>query len=214
MSSNAAFSCALTGASLGSLSAGFLLTSGFLGDYVSPSLGRVQHLHCTALPDWVEYLDLTMSVILLVPSWGAVFNGFLRLNGAWDKVRTDPAVRSMMVAVLFFGRTTFEGSFRAILPVNMLSHYTDWTVGHVRAGALGWVAFLSLDADGAFVYAFIDVVDAMPPVSWRAPSAGCSVCWGRIWGLNLLKNHCRAAVRTQSSWHSKRGRYEHPTSNA
>lgn len=104
------------------------------------------HLHYTALPDWVQYLGMTMSIILLVPSWGSVFNGLLTLNGAWDKVRTDPAIRFMMVAVLFYGVATFEGSFLAIRPVNTLSHYTDWTVGHVHAGALGWVAFITFGA--------------------------------------------------------------------
>lgn len=87
-----------------------------------------------------------MSIILLVPSWGSVFNGLLTLNGAWDKVRTDPAIRFMMVAILFYGLATFEGSFLAIRPVNTLSHYTDWTVGHVHAGALGWVAFITFGA--------------------------------------------------------------------
>ena len=101
------------------------------------------HLHYTALPDWVQILGMTMSVILLVPSWASVFNAMFTLNGAWDKVRTDPAVRFMMVAILFYGLATFEGSFMAIKPVNSLSHYTDWTVGHVHAGALGWVAFIT-----------------------------------------------------------------------
>ncbi len=104
------------------------------------------HLHYTALPDWVQMLGMTMSIILLVPSWASVFNGILTLNGAWDKVRTDPAVRFMMVAILFYGLSTFEGSFMAIRPVNALSHYTDWTVGHVHAGALGWIAFITFGA--------------------------------------------------------------------
>lgn len=222
---------------------GFLLTAGFLGMmyyFLPKAVNRPiysyrlsiigfwgitflylwagsHHLHYTALPDWVQYLGMTMSVILLVPSWGSVFNGILTINGAWDKVRTDPAVRFMMVAMLFYGLATFEGSFLAIRPVNTLSHYTDWTVGHVHAGALGWVAFISFgamykmvpwiwkregtyslrleawhfwlalsgtliyvgamwnsgitqalmwqtyDADGNFVYAFIDTVDAMRP---------------------------------------------------
>lgn len=104
------------------------------------------HLHYTALPDWVQILGMTMSVILLVPSWASVFNGLLTLNGAWDKVRTDPAIRFMMVAILFYGLSTFEGSFMAIKPVNALSHYTDWTIGHVHAGALGWLAFITFGA--------------------------------------------------------------------
>jgi cytochrome c oxidase cbb3-type subunit I len=148
---------------------GFLLTAGFLGMmyYFLPKAANrpiysyrmsivgfwgitflylwagSHHLHYTALPDWVQILGMTMSVILLVPSWAAVFNGILTLNGAWDKVRTDPAIRFMMVAILFYGLSTFEGSFMAIKQVNALSHYTDWTVGHVHAGALGWVAFIT-----------------------------------------------------------------------
>lgn len=151
---------------------GFLLTAGFLGMlyyFLPKAVNRpvysyrmsivgfwgitflylwagAHHLHYTALPDWVQYLGMTMSIILLVPSWASVFNGILTLNGAWDKVRTDPAVRFMMVAVLFYGLSTFEGSFMAIRPVNSLSHYTDWTVGHVHAGALGWVAFITFGA--------------------------------------------------------------------
>ena len=148
---------------------GFLLTAGFLGMlyyFLPKAAGRPiysyrmsivgfwgitffylwagsHHLHYTALPDWVQVLGMTMSVILLVPSWASVFNGILTLNGAWDKVRTDPAIRFMMVAILFYGLSTFEGSFMAIKPVNALSHYTDWTIGHVHAGALGWVAFIT-----------------------------------------------------------------------
>ncbi|WP_299828222.1 cytochrome-c oxidase, cbb3-type subunit I [uncultured Roseobacter sp.] len=151
---------------------GFLLTAGFLGMlyyFLPKAAGRPiysyrmsivgfwgitflylwagsHHLHYTALPDWVQVLGMSMSIILLVPSWASVFNGIFTLNGAWDKVRTDPAVRFMMVAVLFYGLATFEGSFLAIKPVNTLSHYTDWTVGHVHAGALGWVAFVSFGA--------------------------------------------------------------------
>ena len=101
------------------------------------------HLHYTALPDWVQVLGMSMSVILLVPSWAVVFNGFFTLNGAWHKLRTDPALRFMALAVCFYGISTFEGVFMALKPVNALSHYTDWTIGHVHAGALGWVAFIT-----------------------------------------------------------------------
>lgn len=100
------------------------------------------HLHYTALPHWVQTLGVTFSVMLLVPSWGSAANALLTLNGAWRKVRDDPALRFMMVAAVFYGMSTFEGSFMAIRPVNSLSHYTDWTVGHVHSGALGWVAFI------------------------------------------------------------------------
>lgn len=101
------------------------------------------HLHYTALPQWVQTLGVTFSVMLLVPSWGSAANALLTLNGAWHKVRTDATLRFMMVAAVFYGVSTFEGSFMAIRPVNSLSHYTDWTVGHVHAGALGWVALIT-----------------------------------------------------------------------
>ena len=101
------------------------------------------HLHYTALPHWVQTLGMTFSVMLLVPSWASAGNALLTLNGAWHKVRDDATLRFMMVAVVFYGLSTFEGSFLAIRPVNSLSHYTDWTVGHVHAGALGWVALIT-----------------------------------------------------------------------
>jgi cytochrome c oxidase cbb3-type subunit I len=101
------------------------------------------HLHYTALPQWVQTLGMTFSVMLLVPSWAAAANALLTLNGAWHRVRDDATLRFMMVAALFYGLTTFEGSFLAIRAVNSLSHYTDWTVGHVHAGALGWVAMIT-----------------------------------------------------------------------
>ena len=101
------------------------------------------HLHYTALPHWVQNLGMTFSVMLLVPSWASAGNALLTLNGAWQKVRDDATLRFIMVAAVFYGLSTFEGSFLAIRPVNALSHYTDWTVGHVHAGALGWVAFIT-----------------------------------------------------------------------
>ncbi len=101
------------------------------------------HLHYTALPHWVQTLGMTFSVMLLVPSWASAGNALLTLNGAWHRVRDDATLRFMMVAAVFYGLSTFEGSFMAIRPVNSLSHYTDWTVGHVHAGALGWVALIT-----------------------------------------------------------------------
>lgn len=101
------------------------------------------HLHYTALPHWVQTLGMTFSVMLLVPSWASAGNALLTLNGAWHRVRDDATLRFMMVAAVFYGISTFEGSFLAIRPVNSLSHYTDWTVGHVHAGALGWVALIT-----------------------------------------------------------------------
>jgi len=101
------------------------------------------HLHYTALPQWVQTLGMTFSLMLLVPSWASAGNALLTLNGAWHKVRDDATLRFMMVAAVFYGLTTFEGSFMAIRTVNSLSHYTDWTIGHVHAGALGWVALIT-----------------------------------------------------------------------
>lgn len=104
------------------------------------------HLHYTALPHWVQNLGMTFSVMLLVPSWASAGNALLTLNGAWHKVRDDATLRFMFIAAIFYGLSTFEGSFLAIRPVNSLSHYTDWTVGHVHAGVLGWVAMITFGA--------------------------------------------------------------------
>jgi cytochrome c oxidase cbb3-type subunit 1 len=101
------------------------------------------HLHYTALPQWVQTLGMTFSLVLLVPSWASAGNALATLNGAWHKVRDDATLRFMMAAAVFYGLTTFEGSFMAIRPVNALSHYTDWTVGHVHSGALGWNGFMA-----------------------------------------------------------------------
>jgi len=109
------------------------------------------HLHYTALPHWVQTLGMAFSVVLLVPSWASAGNALLTLNGAWHKVRDDAVLRFMALAAIFYGITTFEGSFMAIRAVNSLSHYTDWTIGHVHAGALGWVAMISFGALYALV---------------------------------------------------------------
>ncbi|WP_338576191.1 cytochrome-c oxidase, cbb3-type subunit I [Brevundimonas olei] len=109
------------------------------------------HLHYTALPHWVQTLGMTFSVVLLVPSWASAGNALATLNGAWTKVRDDATLRFMMVAAVFYGLSTFEGSFMAIRAVNSLSHYTDWTVGHVHAGALGWVAMITFGSFYALV---------------------------------------------------------------
>lgn len=117
------------------------------------------HLHYTALPHWVQTLGMTFSVMLLVPSWASAGNALMTLNGAWHKVRDDATLRFMMVAAVFYGLSTFEGSFMAIRPVNGLSHYTDWTVGHVHAGAMGWVALITFGS-----------IYALTPLLWRRES--------------------------------------------
>jgi len=104
------------------------------------------HLHYTSLPDWSQTLGMTFSIMLWMPSWGGMINGLMTLSGAWDKLRTDPVLRFLVVSVAFYGMSTFEGPVMAIKPVNALSHYTDWTIGHVHSGALGWVAFVSFGA--------------------------------------------------------------------
>jgi cytochrome c oxidase cbb3-type subunit 1 len=104
------------------------------------------HLHYTSLPDWAQTLGMTFSVMLWMPSWGGMINGIMTLSGAWHKLRTDPVLRFLVVSVGFYGMSTFEGPLMSIKAVNSLSHYTDWTIGHVHSGALGWVAFVSFGA--------------------------------------------------------------------
>ncbi len=101
------------------------------------------HLLYTALPDWAQTLGMVFSIVLWMPSWGGMINGLMTLNGAWDKVRTDPIIRMMVIALAFYGMATFEGPMLSIKAVNSLSHYTDWTIGHVHAGALGWNGMIS-----------------------------------------------------------------------
>ena len=114
------------------------------------------HLHYTSLPDWTQTLGMAFSIMLWMPSWGGMINGLMTLSGAWEKLRTDPALRFSVTAVGFYGMSTFEGPMMAIRQVNSLSHYTDWTVGHVHSGALGWMAFISF---GAIYY--------MVPALWK-----------------------------------------------
>jgi cytochrome c oxidase cbb3-type subunit I len=149
---------------------GFFLTAGFLGmmyyfvpkqaerPVYSYSLSIVHfwaliftymwagphHLHYSALPDWTQSLGMVLSLILFAPSWGGMINGIMTLSGAWHKLRTDPILRFLIVSLSFYGMSTFEGPMMAIKTVNALSHYTDWTVGHVHSGALGWVGFISI----------------------------------------------------------------------
>ncbi len=104
------------------------------------------HLHYTALPDWAQTLGMTFSIILWMPSWGGMINGLMTLSGAWDKLRTDPVLRMLVVSVAFYGMSTFEGPLMSIKSVNSLSHYTDWGIGHVHSGSLGWVGFVSFGA--------------------------------------------------------------------
>ena len=149
---------------------GFFLTAGFLGMmyyFVPMQAGRPvysyrlsvvhfwaliftymwagpHHLHYTALPDWTQSLGMVFSLILLAPSWGGMINGIMTLSGAWHKLRDDPILKFMITSLSFYGMSTFEGPMMSIKTVNALSHYTDWTIGHVHSGALGWVAMISI----------------------------------------------------------------------
>ena len=104
------------------------------------------HLHYTALPDWAQTLGMVFSVVLWMPSWGGMINGLMTLNGAWDKIRTDPIIRMMVVALAFYGMATFEGPMLSVKAFNSLSHYTEWTIAHVHAGALGWNGMITFAA--------------------------------------------------------------------
>ena len=114
------------------------------------------HLHYTSLPDWAQTLGATFSIMLWMPSWGGMINGMMTLSGAWHKLREDPVLRFMIISLAFYGMSTFEGPLMSIKTVNALSHYTDWTIGHVHSGALGWVAFITFGA----VYHLV-------PVLWK-----------------------------------------------
>jgi cytochrome c oxidase cbb3-type subunit 1 len=127
------------------------------------------HLLYTSLPDWTQTLGMTFSIILWMPSWGGMINGLMTLSGAWDKLRTDPVLRMLVTSVAFYGMSTFEGPMMSIRSVNALSHYTDWTVGHVHSGALGWVAFVSFGA----LYHLV-------PVLWKRQ---------RLYSLRLVNYH-------------------------
>jgi cytochrome c oxidase cbb3-type subunit I len=149
---------------------GFLLTAGFLGMmyYFIPKQANrpvysyrlsvvhfwaliftymwagPHHLHYTSLPEWAQSLGMVFSLILLAPSWGGMINGIMTLSGAWNKLREDPILKFLVVSLSFYGMSTFEGSMMSIKTVNALSHYTDWTVGHVHSGALGWVGLITM----------------------------------------------------------------------
>jgi len=156
---------------------GFFLTAGFLGMmyYFIPKVSNrpvfsyrlsvvhfwalistymwagPHHLHYTALPDWTQSVGMVFSLILLAPSWGGMINGIMTLSGAWHKLRTDPVLKFLVVSLSFYGMSTFEGPMMAIKTVNALSHYTDWTIGHVHSGALGWVALVSIGSMYALI---------------------------------------------------------------
>jgi len=116
------------------------------------------HLHYSALPDWAQSVGMIFSIILLAPSWGGMLNGVLTLSGAWHKLRTDPILKFLVTSMAFYGMSTFEGPMMAIKTVNALSHNTDWTIGHVHGGALGWVAMISIGS----LYCLLPKVSGKP----------------------------------------------------
>lgn len=174
---------------------GFFLTAGFLGMmyyFVPKQVGKPiysyrlsivhfwalisiymwagpHHLHYTSLPDWAQSLGMVFSLILLAPSWGGMINGLMTMSGAWHKLRTDPILKFLVVSLSFYGIATFEGPLMSIKTVNALSHYTDWTIAHVHAGALGWVAFITIGS----LYALI------PKLFGRE----------QMWSVNLMDAH-------------------------
>jgi cytochrome c oxidase cbb3-type subunit 1 len=174
---------------------GFFLTAGFLGMmyyFIPKAAGRPvysyrlsiihfwalvflyiwagpHHLHYTALPDWAQTLGMVFSVMLWMPSWGGMINGLMTLSGAWDKLRTDASLRFTVTAVGFYGMSTFEGPMMSVKQVNALSHYTDWTIGHVHSGALGWNAFITF---GALYF--------LVPILWRRKA---------LWSMALVSWH-------------------------
>jgi len=196
---------------------GFFLTAGFLGMmyyFVPKRAGRPvysyrlsiihfwaliflyiwagpHHLHFTALPDWAQTLGMTFSIMLWMPSWGGMINGLMTLSGAWDKLRTDPVIRMLVVSVAFYGMSTFEGPVMSIKAVNSLSHYTDWTIGHVHSGALGWVGFISFGA----VYCLVpwlwkrERLYSMALVSWHfwIASIGIVLYITSMWVSGILQ---------------------------
>ena len=126
------------------------------------------HLHYTALPDWAQSLGMVFSLVLLAPSWGGMINGIMTLSGAWHKLRDDPILKFLIVSLSFYGMSTFEGPMMSIKTVNALSHYTDWTIGHVHSGALGWVGFITM---GSLYYLIPRMVGRTQMYSVRAIEA-------------------------------------------
>ncbi|MFW5954336.1 MAG: cytochrome-c oxidase, cbb3-type subunit I [Guyparkeria sp.] len=175
---------------------GFILTVGFLGMmyyFVPKQAGRpvysyrlsivhfwalsflymwvgAHHLHWTALPDWVSTLAAAFSILLLLPSWGGMINGIMTLSGAWEKLRTDPIILFLITALAFYGMSTFEGPMLSLKSVNALSHYTDWTIGHVHSGALGWVAMITI---GSFYH--------LVPRLWGKPLYSTRLVFVHFW---------------------------------
>jgi len=196
---------------------GFFLTAGFLGMmyyFVPKQVGRPiysyrlsivhfwaliavymwagpHHLHYTALPDWVQSIGMVFSLILLAPSWGGMINGVMTLSGAWHKLRDDPILKFLIVSLSFYGMSTFEGPMMSIKTVNALSHYTDWGIGHVHSGALGWVAMISIGSMYALIPRAFNrpAMYSIPAINlhfWMS-TVGTVLYITAMWGAGLMQ---------------------------
>ena len=161
------------------------------------------HLHYTALPDWAQSLGMVFSLMLLAPSWGGMINGIMTLSGAWHKLRTDPILKFLIVSLSFYGMSTFEGPMMSIKTVNALSHYTDWTIGHVHSGALGWVGFITMGS----LYALIPRLYgrremwSMRLVEWHfwIATIGIAAYAGSMWISGVMQGLMWRAVNTDGT---------------
>jgi cytochrome c oxidase cbb3-type subunit 1 len=160
------------------------------------------HLHYTALPEWTQSVGMVMSLILLAPSWGGMINGMMTLSGAWEKLRSDPILRFLIVSLSFYGMSTFEGPMMSIKTVNALSHYTDWTIGHVHSGALGWVAMITI---GALYYLiprlFGRTLYSIKLVEWHfwISTVGIVLYISSMWVAGIMQGLMWRAVNTDGT---------------
>ena len=160
------------------------------------------HLMYTALPDWTQSLGMVLSLILLAPSWGGMINGIMTLSGAWEKLRDDPILKFLVVSVSFYGMSTFEGPMMAIKTVNALSHYTDWTIGHVHSGALGWVGMVSM---GSLYYLiprlYNTKIYSMKLIEWHFWTAtiGVVLYISSMWISGIMQGLMWRAVNTDGT---------------
>jgi cytochrome c oxidase cbb3-type subunit I len=149
------------------------------------------HLHYTSLPDWVQTLGMTFTIMLWMPSWASALNGFMTASGRWDRLRTDPVLRFMILAVVFYAVATFEGPFMGVRTVNGLSHYTEWTISHVHSGALGWNGFIVFGA----IYYLVPRIWGRPGMYSRAALewhfwlglAGIMLYVTAMWGAGVMQ---------------------------
>jgi cytochrome c oxidase cbb3-type subunit I len=161
------------------------------------------HLHYSALPDWAQTAGMVMSLVLLAPSWGGMINGMMTLSGAWDKLRTDPILRFLVVSLSFYGMSTFEGPMMSIKTVNALSHNTDWTIGHVHSGALGWVAMISIGAIYHLIPKLFGIKEmyssSMINIHFWLATAGTVLYIAAMWVNGIMQGLMWRAVNTDGT---------------